>query len=257
MESSTGQHGDNHGESAADNVVQPEPQLPPQSPPQSQPAIPPPQAPQVKPPQPPLPLNPAPPPLDVFRRVEDAGPTLQRRWKGQVEYQGTCYAPAGFWLRCVAFLIDLLLLSLLHTILVEIARVPKPDLGALLSAMAVLFDELMASGFPSEQTFALLDELRRPAIFSGWLRVAMCAIYFTLFHGLLGQSLGKLCVGIRVLRKDGKPLSLGWAALRYLGYFLTARLLYTAWIVPFDVERRTLYDMALGTNVYREISPRQ
>ena len=83
----------------------------------------------------------------------------------------------------------------------------------------------------------------------------MCACYFSLFHGLLGQSLGKLCVGIRVLRKDGTALGLGWASLRYLGYFLSAKLLYTAWMVPLDTERRTLYDLALGTNVYKPLGP--
>ena len=34
--------------------------------------------------------------------------------------------------------------------------------------------------------------------------------------------------------------------------FAVAKLVYTAWLIPFNAERRTLYDMVLGTNVFRQ-----
>jgi uncharacterized RDD family membrane protein YckC len=112
---------------------------------------------------------------------------------------------------------------------------------------------MMSSGTPSTGLIADYQELLRPLYLAGWLNVLMCGAYFTVFHGLVGATLGKLALGIRVLRRDGSPLGVGWAFLRYLGYFIVARLAYTAWLIPFNAEQRTLYDMVLGTNVFRQL----
>ena len=85
--------------------------------------------------------------------VQQAQPMPAPRWPGQLEYLGKSYAPAGFWLRAVAFLIDLVLLSVVHAGLVELAQVPPPDLAGLLAVSVTLVDELASSGFPSQQSF--------------------------------------------------------------------------------------------------------
>lgn len=151
----------------------------------------------------------------------------------------------------VAFLIDGLILALAGQVLVLAAGIPEPDLERVLDVYLRLWAEFLASGVPGEGSMAQLTELMRPAQLAGWLNVAMCFCYYTAFHWLAGGTLGKLCLGLRVLRRDGSQLSLGWAALRYLGYFLCAKLIYTAWLVPLNAERRTLYDLVLGTNVYK------
>ena len=159
--------------------------------------------------------------------------------------------PAGLALRLGAFLIDAILLSLAGQALILIAGIPEPDVGQVLDAYMRMWSETLAGGLPSDAAMERMSALLRPVQLAGWLNVAMCLCYFTAFHWLAGGSLGKLCLGLRVLRRDGRRLGLGWAALRYIGYILCAKLAYTAWLVPFNAERRTLYDIVLGTNVFR------
>jgi uncharacterized RDD family membrane protein YckC len=116
-----------------------------------------------------------------------------------------------------------------------------------------VFEELLAGGVLSESTLGALYGMQRQALFAGWLNVCICMAYFTVFHGMLGATLGKLCLGLRVLRRDGRPLGYGRAWLRYMGYFIVAKLAYTAWLIPFTAEQRTLYDIVLGTNVFRQL----
>ncbi len=178
-------------------------------------------------------------------------PQAPRAARGAIEVEHVTWTPAGLAPRVLAFCIDAVILALAGQALVLIAGIPEPDLAQVLDAYLRLWSELLASGMPTEHTLAQLTELARPIQLAGWLSVAMYFCYFTTFHWLAGGTLGKLCLGLRVLRRDGRRLSLGWAALRYLGYFLCSKLVYTAWFIPLDAEKRTLYDLALGTNVFK------
>ena len=93
--------------------------------------------------------------------------------------------------------------------------------------------------------------MRQPFVLGGWLNVLVCAAYYTVFNGMLGATLGKAVVGLRVLRRDGRPLGIPLAFLRYVAYLIVAKLFYGAFTMPFDRERRALHDFAAGTNVYR------
>ncbi|MCH7471500.1 RDD family protein, partial [bacterium] len=157
-----------------------------------------------------------------------------RGWPGQIAFEGVIYAPAGFWLRLGAFLIDLVILILFRQVLLSIVDLPQPNIEEMFALFAQLVDELARSGLPGAVTLEMLGDLQRPLLFAGWLNVAMCAAYFTLFHGMAGATLGKLCIGLKVLRRNGRALGLGWAFLRYICYFAVARLAYTVWIMPFD-----------------------
>jgi uncharacterized RDD family membrane protein YckC len=168
-----------------------------------------------------------------------------------VEHAGVAWLPAGLGPRVLAFLIDGIILGLAGQVLMLAAGIREPDTARLLDLYLKMWSELLASGMPAEHTMAQLTDLMRPLQLLGWLNVAMCCCYFTVFHWLAGGTLGKLCLGLRVLRRDGGRLSLGLSALRYLGYFICAKLLYTAWLVPFTAGKRTLYDIVLGTNVFK------
>ena len=164
--------------------------------------------------------------------------------------------PAGLWWRVGAFLIDAVVLGVLHQVLLYMIGLNTPDFEQLMGLMDRIFAEFMATGKMSAGLENEINVMLAPLQFAGWLNVSTCAAYFTVFHGMLGASLGKLCLGLTVLRKDGAPLGYGWALLRYMCYFIVAKLLYTAWLIPFNAERRTLYDMILGTNVFRS-APQQ
>jgi uncharacterized RDD family membrane protein YckC len=177
--------------------------------------------------------------------------TVPEAAPGQVTICGATLVPAGFWRRVVAFLVDAVVLGVLHQVLLLVIDLSTPDLEQLMGLMDRIMAELMATAALSTGLRSEIDVILAPLRFAGCLNVATCAAYFTVFHGMLGASLGKLCLGITVLRKDGTPLGYGMAFLRYLGYLIVAKVAYTAWLIPFNTERRTLYDMILGTNVFR------
>jgi len=178
---------------------------------------------------------------------------VQRAYPGQLVREGRWYVPAGFWLRVGAFLIDMVILLGVHSLLVWITGIKQPTTEQSLQLFRQFVDELMRGGMFSQRTLEMMGQYQRPAQLAGWLNVATCAAYFTFFNGLVGASFGKLALGLRVLRQDGRLPGVGLAFLRYLGYFIVAKLAYTAWLIPFDSQRRTLYDMVLRTNVYRPL----
>src|SRR5439155_24189072 len=100
---------------------------------------------------------------------------------------------------------------------------------------------------------AQLERILMPRCMAIVLGLAVCACYFVLFQGLAGTSCGKALYRLRVLRRDGRSLGLGLAALRYLVYLLDAKLLYGSFTIPFDPQRRALHDMVCGTNVFRAV----
>jgi uncharacterized RDD family membrane protein YckC len=172
---------------------------------------------------------------------------------GAIRIGSAIYAPAGFALRLRAFLIDFVVLLGLGTVLMTLVDLPQPDHERELVLSLHILKDALAFKASSPKLTEELAELRRPLHFSGWLNVALCAAYFILFHGLVGSTPGKAACGLRVLLPDGKLSGIGKATLRYLVYFLTAKLAYGTFTMPFDAQRRALHDIAAGCNVYRQL----
>jgi uncharacterized RDD family membrane protein YckC len=85
----------------------------------------------------------------------------------------------------------------------------------------------------------------------------LAGVYYILMHGLKGQTLGKMVLGITVVNEDGTPIDLGIAAKRavlfpiasvvpYVGSLLT--LLNGLWPL-WDVKHQSLGDKMAGTLV--------
>ena len=207
--------------------------------------------------QPPAPPPPAPP----QQRFQPQAPQpLTTRVVGETPVPGPVvvtggvqYIPAGLWPRVGAFLIDAVVLVIAHQIMLLVIGYTPPDTDELIAFLERMLAEAMTRGDFSAATYAQMAEMQQLSLFTGWLNVAICAAYYTVFHGMLGASLGKLCLGLVILRHDGSPIGYGIAFVRYLGYFIVAKLLYTAWLIPFNREKRTVYDILLGTNVYRPL----
>jgi uncharacterized RDD family membrane protein YckC len=70
------------------------------------------------------------------------------------------------------------------------------------------------------------------------------------FWALSGQTPGKALLGLRIMRTDGRRMTLSTALLRYLGYWLSALPLFLgfAWILV-DDQRRGWHDWVAGTYV--------
>jgi uncharacterized RDD family membrane protein YckC len=174
---------------------------------------------------------------------------------GRVVREGIVYAPAGFFPRFYAFLLDGVVLGLLGQLLIMLAQLQMPDPAQSMKVMLEFVTAMMSSGQPNQALQAKLEEIDASLSLIGWLNIGLCAAYFTIAHGMFGTTPGKMVLGLRVLRRDGSDLGIPLALLRYLGYLLCSKLLYTAWLIPLNPERRTAYDMLLKTNVFRPLGP--
>jgi uncharacterized RDD family membrane protein YckC len=80
------------------------------------------------------------------------------------------------------------------------------------------------------------------------LGVALHVIYHTVLVGGCGQTLGKMLLGVVVVRRDGAPAGYGRALLRCLGGGLCLLTLGLGRLpVLFTRERRGLPDLVAGT----------
>ena len=67
-----------------------------------------------------------------------------------------------------------------------------------------------------------------------------------------GQTIGKLMLGIRVVKTNGEPLSAMDAILRYLGYYLNSAILMLGWLwATWDDDRQGWHDKLAGTVVVK------
>jgi len=141
---------------------------------------------------------------------------------------------AGFWPRCMALLLDIVLLAV------------SCGTGAAMTAWKLLPSILGPA--------ALLRTL-----FLG-LPLALCATslvalgYFVALHAWTGQTVGKWLMGVRVLRQDGSPLGLGLSFFRCIACLVSAFPLGAGflWIV-LDAEQCCWHDRLAGTRVvFRE-----
>ena len=126
--------------------------------------------------------------------------------------------PAGFWIRSGALLID-----------VVCVMAAEMAFGFFMWALAE--DRLAAAG-------------------SRAFRFLASPCYFVFLHWARGQTLGKMAFHIRVVSRDGGPLSFGQAALRHLGSWLSAAILGIGYLVAaFRADKRALHDLIAGTRV--------
>jgi uncharacterized RDD family membrane protein YckC len=133
--------------------------------------------------------------------------------------------PAGFWIRVVAAIVDLVFVFIVQFSLGFVgARVWGAEVEgyAVFQALVVLFT------------------------------IAFTALYTTLLHAITGQTLGKMLVGVRVMATDGAPLLVGAALLRYFGYFASVATLGLGFLMAaWRRDKRALHDLIAGSRVER------
>ncbi len=80
--------------------------------------------------------------------------------------------------------------------------------------------------------------------------LAFVPLYYTLLIAWKGQTVGKMAVRIKVVRRDGGRLGLGRAMIRWLGYLASALPLGMGFFMALmDGQRRTLHDLLAGSVV--------
>ena len=163
---------------------------------------------------------------------------------GAVVIPGALLIPAGFGPRFLAFLIDMIVIGILIKIFSMLIGYEEPDPEKLWP----MFQQALL-----HMEWSKLESIGPPAWLT-FLQYCIYASYYTFFHAFNGATLGKMALGLQVRQRNGQPLSVGMAAVRWVCYWLTGWLLYTAWMIGFDREKRTAYDALLKLNVFKVVN---
>jgi uncharacterized RDD family membrane protein YckC len=148
---------------------------------------------------------------------------------------------AGFPRRLVAAVIDTLLVASVSAVVTVVAavvlRVPLPT-------SKQLGPDLLLAG--------LLD--RSPMVVGAvGLFLGLGALYQIYLGGMIGQTLGKRLMGLRVISVRGLPPSPPRAIARYAALLLSVLPAGLGWLwCLFDREKRAAHDHLVGTYVVRD-----
>ncbi len=142
---------------------------------------------------------------------------------------------AGFWKRVAAYCIDSLIVGLVGGV---VAMVIGMALGLGMAGIGGGSDA-MGAGFIMIQ---LLTNL---------LSIALSAAYYAGFHASTGKAtLGKMAVGIKVVRTDGARISIARGIGRYFAAMLSGLILCIGFVMAAFTERKQgLHDMLCDTLV--------
>ena len=132
---------------------------------------------------------------------------------------------AGFVSRLAAFMIDLLIVSVIVTVT---------------NAVSLWFGRTLD-----------LDKLTRDFLLVITALVSLLFIlsYYVGFIAAAGQTPGKRIMGLRVIMMSGEKVSVRRAARRFLGYFLSLPLFWGYLAVLVNDQRRAFHDKFAGTRV--------
>ena len=166
------------------------------------------------------------------------------------------YQPAGFWIRSLAIIIDIIIFSIFRVLLgfiltfVGVTRVPTPEQERLLQ-------DLAARGADGTE---ILGAALRISYDTGAHITAGTFMFSTLLITVLflmfkGGTPGKLALGLRVRQiASGKNPSLWEAFLREVvgkGFLWPLTLGIGAWIMVFNKKKRGLHDFVAGSEVVK------
>jgi len=131
---------------------------------------------------------------------------------------------AGFWIRFVAVIIDSIILTVVQSCILLLLR-PSFSAPEMMLAASGLY---------------ILISLVASAAYEGFL------------IGQYGATPGKMALGLKVVRADGSPVSIGLAFGRYFAKMLSGFILLIGYIMAaFDAQKRALHDMICDTRVIR------
>jgi len=176
-------------------------------------------------------------PLGVVRGWPNAG-TPTPVGSAQVAVLGHVHY-GGFWIRFVARLIDGILLGIVNAII----RIP---IFLMLGVSSSFGTGLGRVGGGAIALPAIMGALGLSIVIS----LAIGVIYEVYFVSTRGATLGKLALGLKIVRADGGPVSAGLALGRYFAQWLSGAILLIGYIMAgFDAEKRALHDHICQTRV--------
>ncbi len=147
-------------------------------------------------------------------------------------YAGGEVVYAGFWKRVAAYAIDGLVIGIAGAVVGGI-------IGAVLGAALLSGSNDFGAGFVVIQ------------LISNLVSIALAAVYYAGFHASTSQAtLGKMAVGIKLVRSDGSRISVARGVGRYFATFLSGVILGIGFLMAAFTERKQgLHDMVCDTLV--------
>ena len=141
---------------------------------------------------------------------------------------------AGFWKRVAAYFIDAIVVGMVGGIIGGM-------IGGVLGVM------LLGAGGSSANTTGMLV-IQGLANLAG---IALGVAYFGWMHSSSSMAtLGKMAIGIKVVRPDGQRISFARAAGRYFGLIVSSLTLFIGFAMAgFTERKRALHDMMCDTVV--------
>jgi uncharacterized RDD family membrane protein YckC/ribosomal protein L40E len=159
---------------------------------------------------------------------------------------GEYLVPAGFWIRFASFLIDnifVIIGSLVFTLV-------------LVAIIITIFPNLAGNTADEFTWDAVLTASEKPATWLDWAIYVFLFVfglaYFTFTIGRKGQTLGKLMLGLKVVRTDGSRAGYLRAFVRSWGYLLCIASIGIGFLViAWNDQKRGLHDFISNTKVIK------
>jgi uncharacterized RDD family membrane protein YckC len=151
---------------------------------------------------------------------------VQRLRQGMTTTAPAIFRYAGFWIRVLAVIIDSIILQVLQY---------------------AVFIPLGLTTFTGSR-----DLQSAAAIMSIMILVVLNLVYYVVFWSQFGATPGKMALGLKVVRADGGPVSVGQSIGRYFAEILSGITLGIGYMMAgWDSEKRALHDRICETRVIR------
>ncbi len=146
----------------------------------------------------------------------------------------------GSWKRAVAITIDLVFLD----VATKISLLP-------LERSIDFADIMPADLFISMDSFQSKVFLLYVVLYL-FVGLILSLVYFTYFHSVTGQSIGKEVLKIKAIQTSGEPLNVKIAFIRWGGYFISGLAMNLGFLwVLFDKNKQGWHDKIAGTYIVK------
>jgi uncharacterized RDD family membrane protein YckC len=160
-------------------------------------------------------------------------PAYIQRTRGGARHFG------GFWMRFLAIIIDAIIVGVVGSIITLPFGLAMGGAGL----------RLGNNPDPS-QVMAVLPAIMGMVGLTFLIRMALSMAYEVYFLTTKGATPGKMVLGLKVIRADGGPISIGLAVGRFFAKYLSFLTFCIGFIIAgFDREKRSLHDHICGTRV--------
>jgi uncharacterized RDD family membrane protein YckC len=161
---------------------------------------------------------------------------------------GTEVKLAGFWVRLLAFLLDMhICLAVGALLFLFLYMAPHKIM------ISIFQPDLVAPMCPADIATVIQKNIIRVIllVFFGLSFAGVMLLYFPAMEALFGWTLGKRLLRLRVIKERIAKINLGDAILRRLSFYFDI-LLVDALFIPFTKQKQRAFDIIAKTLVIRE-----